>query len=137
MKSILAVLLIISVLPQAHAAPGDGADFGSQPQDWGQLRRDLDESARKPGPGGEFEARRQAIRERASVKFREADTDGSGALNQSELSRLRPGLAQHFDFIDSNRDGQVTEREIAEAWKKRMQMRRQQSAQPDLNRPQK
>lgn len=125
MKFLLPGLLMMLTLMPAQAEPSSVP--GSQQEDWAQLRRDVYESSRTPGANGDFAARRQEIRERARMRYREADSDGNGSLSRSELSALRPRLAEHFDFIDSNHDGQVTEREIAEAMRKRMQQRRQQS----------
>jgi hypothetical protein len=41
------------------------------------------------------------------------------------MTRLRPGLAQHFDRIDRNGDGLASEQELGDAIRKRMQMRRE------------
>lgn len=127
MKFLLSGFLMMFALASAHAALAADTSSGSQTEDWGQLRRDVNESARRPGANGDLAARRQAIRDRARTKYREVDSDGNGSLSRSELGALRPRLAEHFDFIDSNRDGSVTESEIAEARRKLVQQRRQQS----------
>lgn len=78
----------------------------------------------RPGGNGDFEARRQAIRERARARFAEVDHNGDGLLNREEVAQLRPMLARHFDRIDTNRDGQASEQELAVALRRLHQMRR-------------
>jgi len=98
------------------------------PPDWGQLRRDVDAGARRPD--GDFESRRQAIRERARARFAEADRNGDGLLSRREVAELRPMLARHFDRIDTNQDGQASEQELAVALRRLQQMRRENFNQP-------
>lgn len=111
-------------------APRDAAD-----PDWGQLRRDVDAGARRPGGNGDFEARREAIRERARARFAETDRNGDGLLNRDELARLRPMLARHFERIDTNQDGQVSEQELADALRRLQEMRREHFNRPALRAP--
>ena len=49
---------------------------------------------------------------RTPEQFRGADTDGNGMLSRAEVDRAAPRLAQHFDAIDVNRDGQISPEEI-------------------------
>jgi len=49
---------------------------------------------------------------RSSDQFRGADADGNGMLSRAEVDRAAPRLAQHFDAIDVNRDGQISPEEI-------------------------
>lgn len=116
------LLLCLAVLgtPLAHAAPP-----GSSDPDWGGVRRDVDAESRRPGSNGEFEARRQAIRERARARYNEADVNRDGQLSREEMARLRPGMARHFDRIDANGDGLASEREIVDALRQRQHMRRE------------
>lgn len=65
----------------------------------------------------EFQARQQE-------RFRRADTDGNGALNREEAGKGARALARHFDKIDANRDGQITNEEIQAARKQRGGARR-------------
>jgi hypothetical protein len=134
MKSILVSLLIMFTFSSAHASSSASTDLDSQSGDWGQLRQDVTESASRSGSSSDIGARRQAIRDGARAKFREADSDGNGSLNKTELGRARPGLVQHFSLIDDDKNGQVTENEIVQARKKLMQMRRQESGQTGSNR---
>lgn len=101
----------------ARPAPPDGGE-----PDWGQVRRDVE--AQRPG-GNAFEARRQAIRERARTRYVEADSNGDGQLSRDELGRLRPMLAKHFDRIDTNGDGLASEQELVDALRQWKQMRRE------------
>ena len=103
----------------AQAAPPNGDP------NWGQLRRDVDAEARRPGGNGGFEARREAIRSRARARFAEADANGDGLLSREEMGRLRPMLARHFDRIDANGDGLVSQQELADALRRLQQMRRE------------
>lgn len=102
----------------AHAAPPDAGD-----PDWSGVRRDVDAEARRPGDKGDFAMRRQAIRERARARYREADANGDGQLSREEMTRLRPGLAKHFDRIDANGDGLASEQETLGAVRKHPQRR--------------
>jgi Ca2+-binding EF-hand superfamily protein len=45
-------------------------------------------------------------------QFRDADIDGNGMLSRAEAEKAAPRLAQHFDAIDVNRDGQISPEEI-------------------------
>jgi hypothetical protein len=45
-------------------------------------------------------------------RLKAADTDGNGTLSRAEAAAL-PRLAERFDAIDANRDGQVTFDELA------------------------
>jgi hypothetical protein len=110
--------LILSGATLAQAAPPDAAG-----PDWERLRRDVD--AARPAGNGAFEARRQAIRERARARYNEMDTNRDGRLSRDEMTRLHPILAKHFDEIDANGDGLVSEQEIIDALRKRQQMRRE------------
>jgi hypothetical protein len=48
--------------------------------------------------------------------FRRADTDGDGQLSPEEAAAW-PGLAQHFDRYDTNKDGSISSAEFDEALK--------------------
>ncbi len=116
-RVLCAVLLGVTAVQAAPSGEGE--------PDWRRLRHDVDAQTYRPGGNGEFEARRQAIRERARVRFSEADSNRDGQLNREEISRLRPGLAQHFERIDTNGDGLASEQEIIEALRNRQHMRRE------------
>ena len=89
--------------------------------DWDSLRRDVDAQSRRPQGNGDFEARRQLLRERARARFAEADRNRDGYWSREEMARLRPGMARHFDRIDRNGDGLASEGELIAAL--RMQRR--------------
>lgn len=44
--------------------------------------------------------------------FKAADANGDGKLSKEEASEANPVLAQHFEDIDTNRDGFLTKSEI-------------------------
>ena len=48
---------------------------------------------------------------RAGERLKAADTNGDGMISRAESAGL-PRIAQHFDQIDANRDGQVTKDEL-------------------------
>lgn len=93
--------------------------------DWERLRRDVDAQTHRRGGNNDFEARRQAIRERARASFKAADSNGDGQWSREEMARLRPGLTRHFERIDSNGDGLASEQEIVATLRKLQQMRRE------------
>jgi len=49
--------------------------------------------------------------------FRKADADGNGALSRAEVDKSMPRLAEKFDQIDTNKDGQLSRDEM-KGWKK-------------------
>lgn len=98
-------------------ALGGGASIAcasEEAADWGQLRRDIDAGPRGPDRDA-FEARRRAVRARVRARFAAADRDGDGKLSRDEVAVLRPALARHFDRIDTDYDGLLSERELADA----------------------
>jgi len=50
--------------------------------------------------------------EKLTERFRRADADGNGMLSRAEAETALPRLAEHFDAIDVNRDGQISPEEI-------------------------
>lgn len=58
-------------------------------------------------------------------RLKAADTDGNGMINRAEAAAL-PRLAKHFDTIDANTDGNITQdemrahrqKQLGELWKK-------------------
>ena len=62
-----------------------------------------------------------------AAHFRNADTDGSGTLSRAEVTKTLPYLAQKFDGIDKNKDGQLSRAELT-AWKKAHRGERQAKA---------
>ncbi len=67
---------------------------------------------------------RPAGSRRQQERFKRADTDGNGALNREEAGKGSRALARHFDRIDANKDGQITNDEIQAARKARGGARR-------------
>ena len=65
---------------------------------------------------GKCQAERRA---RAEQRFSKADGDGNGAISRGEAEKGMPRLAQHFDRIDANKDGQITLAELGAAHKAR------------------
>lgn len=59
--------------------------------------------------------------------FKKADADGNGALSRAEVEKSLPRLANKFDQIDSNKDGQLSRGELY-AWNKAHRGERQAKA---------
>jgi Ca2+-binding EF-hand superfamily protein len=52
-----------------------------------------------------------------------ADRNGDGQLDRSEAEALGPRLAEHFDRVDGDRNGQLSREELRSAHHRRMAMR--------------
>ena len=53
----------------------------------------------------------KAMHDRAVERFKSADKDNDGKLTKDEAKAM-PRVAKHFDAIDTDKDGTVSEREI-------------------------
>ena len=53
-------------------------------------------------------------------RFNQSDTDHSGTLSRTEAAGM-PMVAEHFDQIDSNGDGQISPAELKSAFQQQMQ----------------
>jgi hypothetical protein len=58
-----------------------------------------------------------AVKGERGSHFKKADADGTGTLSRAEVDRFMPRLAEKFDQIDTNKDGQLSRDEV-NAWKK-------------------
>jgi hypothetical protein len=58
-------------------------------------------------------------------RFGQADVDGDRVLNRAEMERFAPRAARHFDRIDSDGDGRVTEQELADSFRRQQELRRE------------
>lgn len=90
-----------------------------------RLRGDLDQYSNELYGRDRLEKRRQFLRERAKQRFNEADRSGNGRLDREEFRRQYPNAARHFDRIDSDGDGEVSQAEVANALRTRLELRRQ------------
>jgi Ca2+-binding EF-hand superfamily protein len=69
------------------------------------------ESGRKPDPQ-RAEQMHAKFEKRMQERFRGADKDGDGALSKAEAEAGMPRLAKHFDAIDANKDGKLSQDEL-------------------------
>ena len=72
----------------------------------------------------EMQAHHGAMREKFRQSMRDfwkkADTDGDGALSRAEVDAAKmPWLMRDFDKLDKNRDGKLSQEEIAAAPRRR------------------
>ena len=58
------------------------------------------------------EARHAQMRAEAAKRWAAADADGSGALSRVEAQGSMPYIAENFDKLDANADGQVSREEM-------------------------
>ena len=72
------------------------------------------------------------MREDANNRFQErwqrADGNGNGRINRQDAARHMPGVSRHFDEIDTNHDGVVTQEEVRAFRQRRAQDRMNQDA---------
>lgn len=85
-----------------------------------RMRGDLERFSQQHPYRNHIEMRRQLLRERAKRRFLEADLDDNGFLNRQEFARHNPNAARQFDLIDRNRDGELSEMEVAQALRRHM-----------------
>ena len=101
-----------------------------------RLRSDLETYSRAEDPDhNQMEARRRAMHERAKQRFQSADKDSDGSISHEEAWESMPQLARHFDQIDINSDGIITEDEIEAAQARMLERRRTASAKNDVQEP--
>ena len=70
----------------------------------------------------QIESRRQVMREKMQERLQRADTDGDGSLSRIEATLNMPGLARHFDAIDTNHDGVITIDEMKAVYEKKREV---------------
>jgi EF hand len=52
------------------------------------------------------------VHERHEARVKAADADNDGAISKAEAEKFMPGLAPHFDAVDTDKDGKVTVAEL-------------------------
>lgn len=60
------------------------------------------------------EAMHEQMRAKAVERWKAADKDGTGSLSRDEAKASMPHVADDFDQIDANKDGQVSSEEMRE-----------------------
>ncbi len=84
----------------------------------------LEEGINQAYPDREqIEARRKQIRDRMRKKLQRADQNGDGSISRAEAERDLPGVARHFDQIDTDHDGVLSRAELHTAREKRRELR--------------
>jgi len=108
------------------------------PEQCKRLYRELNDEARKAYPDHEqMELRREKMREKMHERLLQTDQNRDGAITRAEAEKNMPGLARHFDQIDTDGDGIITREEIQAAHEKMRVLReqRQQSSSKDIKPP--
>lgn len=67
----------------------------------------------------QIESRRQIMRQKMQERLQHADTDHDNSLSRAEAEENMPGLARHFDEIDTNHDGIITIDEMKAVYEKK------------------
>jgi Ca2+-binding EF-hand superfamily protein len=57
-------------------------------------------------------ARQDEMRQRIEDHVKAADTNGDGLISLDEAKARLPMVADHFDFLDANKDGQISKAEF-------------------------
>jgi len=70
----------------------------------------------------QIESRRQLMRLKIQERLQRADTDHDNSISRTEAEENMPGLARHFDEIDSNHDGIITIDEMKAVYEKKREV---------------
>lgn len=139
-KRIAIVLSCVTLLGSAsvlYAQPRqrDGHTQALSHSERMRMRGDLERFSREQPYRDKIEMRRHMLRERARLRFQHADRDGNGALNREEVNHLNPNAAQHFERIDLDRDGELSEKEVGQAMRQRMRRQNSRDLPPEWDKP--
>lgn len=117
-----AVLLICMALaPTAHAEPALDQDMA--PEERARLQRELHDYSDQAYPDQRrLRERREEMRQRLHQKLQQADEDQNGGISRAEAGRHLPRLQRHFDRIDSNGDGVISNDELRAARERRREI---------------
>lgn len=117
-------------LPQESEAGMPPARPGLQermsPERCERLRRELNDESRKAYPDHEqMELRREKMRGKMRERLRQTDQNKDGVISRADAGKDMPGLARHFDRIDTNGDGVITREEMQATHEKMRSLSRQ------------
>ena len=112
-------VLVTALLPvAAGAADGAGGkDLSIEQRQAQRAQWCTDNPARCQDMQAKMVQRRAAHQAQFAQRFKQADSNGNGAIDRAEAEKSLPRLARHFDQVDANKDGQVTAEELAAARK--------------------
>jgi hypothetical protein len=122
--------------PEVPQAPADARQMGSGLQHMSpeERQRFNDELMNRSGsvyPDHEqIESRRQLMREKIQERFERADADNDASLTPTEANLSMPGLARHFDSVDTNHDGLITLDEMKAVYEKKRELSEQKAVRP-------
>lgn len=70
----------------------------------------------------QIESRRQLMRQKIQERLQRVDTDHDNSISRAEAEENMPGLARHFDEIDTNHDGIITIEEMKAVYEKKREV---------------
>jgi len=70
----------------------------------------------------QIESRRQLMRQKIQERLQRVDTDHDNSISRAEAEENMPGLARHFDEIDTNHDGIITIDEMKAVYEKKREV---------------
>lgn len=90
------------------------------PEERQRFNQDMETQTGEAYPDrAEIESRRKKMRERMQERMQQADTDNDNSISRAEAEESMPGVARHFDQIDTNHDGIITYEEMKSAQEKK------------------
>jgi hypothetical protein len=111
-----------------------GLEQRMSPEELERFNRDMETQTEEAYPDhADIESRRQKMRERMQEWMQQADVDHDNSISRAEAEESMPGVARHFDQIDTNHDGVITLDEIKAAQEKAAQEKKRESLEQQIS----